>query len=162
MKAWQIFAVGVVVLVAALLLRSYEPMLAGLAAIAMVAIVVLGFLFRPRKEMFYLRTTVVVSEPDHLLAVEHDRIAVRVELVRLWLLFLPTFAAVAFLIVTSAKGNTWQFRLLDRFWETSSYPVILGIRAFQIVVVGLLSTWVYAPASMGHSNFLPITLPTPV
>jgi hypothetical protein len=67
--------------------------------------------------MFYLRTTLVVSEPDYPLSVKHDRIAVRVELARLWLLFLPTFAAVAFLIY-------------------------LGIRAFQIIVVGLLSTWV--------------------
>jgi len=114
MKAWQIFGAGVVVLVAALLLPSYEPILAGLAAIVMVAVVVLGFLFRPRKDMFYLRTTLVVSEPDYPLAVEHDRIAVRVELARLWLLFLPTFAAVAFLVVTSAKGTTWKFSLLDR------------------------------------------------
>jgi hypothetical protein len=142
MKAWQIFVLGVAVLVAALLLPSYEAILAGLAAIAMVAVVVVGFLLRPRKEMFYLRTTLVVSEPDFLLSVEHDRVAVRVELARLWLLFLPTFAAVAFFIITSAKGTTWDFGLLDRFLERGSYPVILGIRALQIVVVGLLSAWV--------------------
>jgi hypothetical protein len=142
MKAWQIFGVGMVVLVAALLLPSYEPILAGLAATVMVAVVVLGFLFRPGKDMFYLHTTLVVSEPDYPLAVEHDRIAIRVELARLWLLFLPTFAAVAFLIVTSARGTTWQFSLLDRFWETSSHPIFLGIRAFLVLVVGLLSTWV--------------------
>ena len=106
MKAWQIFAVGVAVLVAALLLPSYERILAGLAAIVMVVVVVVGFLFRPRKDMFYLRTTLVVSEPDYPLSVEHDRIAVRVELARRWLLFLPTFTAVAFFIVTSAKGTT--------------------------------------------------------
>ena len=80
MKAWQIFAVGVLVLVAALLLPSYEPILAALAAIVMGAVVVVGFLFRPRRDLFYLRTTLVVSEPDYPLAVEHDRIAVRVEL----------------------------------------------------------------------------------
>ena len=142
MKAWQIFAVGVAVLVAALLLPSYERILAGLAAIVMVVVVVVGFLFRPRKDMFYLRTTLVVSEPDYPLSVEHDRIAVRVELARRWLLFLPTFTAVAFFIVTSAKGTTWDLSLLDRFGETGSYPVYLGIRAFQIIVVGLLSTWV--------------------
>jgi hypothetical protein len=142
MKAWQIFAVGVAVLIAALLLPSYEPLLAGLAAIVMVTVVVLGFLFRPRKDIFHLRTTLVVSEPDYPLAVEHDRIAVRVELVRLWLLFLPTFAAVAFLVVTSAKGMTWNFSLLDRFWETATYPIFLGIRAFLVLVVSLLSTWV--------------------
>jgi hypothetical protein len=142
MKAWQIFAVGVGVLVAALLLPSYEPLLAGLAAMVMVTVVVLGFLFRPRKDIFYLRTTLVVSEPDYPLGVEHDRIAVWVELARLWLLFLPTFAAVAFLVVTSAKGTTWNFSLLDRFWETTSYPIFVGIRAFLVLVVGLLSTWV--------------------
>jgi hypothetical protein len=142
MKAWQIFAVGVAVLIAALLLPSYEPLLAGLAAIVMVTVVVLGFLFRPRKDIFHLRTTLVVSEPDYPLGVEHDRIAVRVELVRLWLLFLPTFAAVAFLVVTSAKGMTWNFSLLDRLWETATYPIFLGIRAFLVLVVGLLSTWV--------------------
>jgi hypothetical protein len=142
MKTWQIFILGVAVLVAALLLPAYEAILAGLAAIAMVAVVVVGFLLRPRKEMFYLRTTLVVSEPDFPLTVEHDRVAVRVELARLWLLFLPTFVAVAFLIVTSAKGTTWDFSLLDKFWDTGSYPLVFGIRAFQVIVVGLLSTWV--------------------
>lgn len=141
MKTWQIFAVGVAVLVAALLLPSYESLLAGIAAVVMIAVVVVGFCIRPRQEMFYLRTTLVVSEPDFPLSVEHDRIALRVELARLWLLFLPTFAAVAFFVVTSAKGTTWKFSLLDRFWETS-YPVLLGIRAFQIIVVGLLATWI--------------------
>ena len=142
MKAWQIFAVGVAVLVAALLLPSYEPLLAGLAAVVMVVVVALGFLLRPRKDTFYLRTTLIVSEPDYALAVEHDRIAIKVELVRLWLLFLPTFGAIAFLVVTSAKGTTWDFSLLDRFWEMSWYPVILIIRVFLVLVVGLLSTWV--------------------
>jgi hypothetical protein len=141
MKAWQVFVPGAAVLVAALLLPSYEAILAGLAAIAMVAVVVVGFLLRPRKEMFYLRTTLIVSEPDFPLAVEHDRVAVRIELARLWLLFLPTFAAIAFLVITSAKGTTWDFRVPDRFWETGFYLIILGIRALQIVVVGLLSAW---------------------
>jgi hypothetical protein len=142
MKAWQIFAVGVAVLVAALLLPSYEPVLAGLAAIVMVAVVVVGFFLRPLRDTFYLRTTLVLSEPDYALSLEHDRIAVRVELVRLWLLFLPTFAAIAFLVATSAKGTTWDFSLLDRVWYPGWYPVILVIRIFQLIVVGILSTWV--------------------
>jgi hypothetical protein len=108
----------------------------------MVLVVVLGFIFRPRRDTFYLRTTLVFSETDCRIAVEHDRIAVRIEVARLWLLFLPTFAAVAFLVVTSAKGTTWKFNLLDRFWEISSYPVFIGIRGFLFLVVGLLSTWV--------------------
>ena len=142
MKAWQIFVVGVTLLVAALLFRSYERILAGVAASLMVAVVVAGFLFRPRKAVFYLRTTLLLSEPDFPLSVEHDRLAIGVELARLWLLFLPTFAAVAFFIVTSASGRAWDFSLLDWFGEHGSYPVYLGIRVFQIMVVGLLSTWV--------------------
>jgi hypothetical protein len=141
MKSWQIFAAGTAVMVAALLLPSYEALLAGLATVAMVAIVLFGFLLHPHKEMFYLRTTLVVSEPDYALCVEHDRVAVRVEVARLWLLFLPAFAAIAFLVVTSTKGTTWNFSLLDRFWGIS-YPVALEARAFQILVVGLLSTWI--------------------
>jgi hypothetical protein len=140
MKAWQIFGAGTAVLMAALLLPAYEAFLAGLAAVAMVGIVVVGFFLRPRKEMFYLRTTLVVSEPEYPLCVEHDRVAVRVEIVRLWLLFLPTFAAVAFLILTSTKGTTWNFTILDKFCDIP-YVLLLGIRAFLIIVVGLLSTW---------------------
>lgn len=142
MKAWQIFVAGVAVLVAALFLPSYQAVLAGLAAIAMVAVVIIGFLLRPRKEMFYLRTTLVFSEPDFPISVAHDRVAVRIELARLWLLFLPTFAAVEFFIITSTRGTTWDFDLLDRFFENGSYPIVLGIRALQIIVVGLLSVWV--------------------
>ena len=94
MKAWQIFLVGVAALGAALLLPSYEPVLAGLAAIVMVTVVVLGFIFRPRKDTFYVRTTLVISEPDYPLVVEHDRIAVRVEVARLWVLFLSAYAQI--------------------------------------------------------------------
>jgi len=142
MKAWQIFAVGVAVLVAAALLPAFEPLLAGAAAIVVVAAVVLGFFFRPQRDTFYLRTTLVMSEPDCVLAVEHDQVAIRVELARLWLLFLPTFAAIAFLVVTSAKGTTWDFSLLDRIWEMGSYPVILVVRLFLALYIGILSTWV--------------------
>jgi len=142
MKAWQIFAVGVGVLVAAALLPAYEGLLAGAAAVAVIAVVVFGFLLRPRRDTFYLRTTLVMSEPDFALTVEHDRIAIRVELARLWFLFLPTLAAIAFLIVTSARGTTWDFSVLDSIWKMGSYPVILIVRLFLALYVGILSTWV--------------------
>lgn len=142
MKAWQIFGIGVAVLAAALLFQSYERILAGVATSLMMAAVVAGFLLRPRKNVFYLRTTLVVSEPDFPLSVEHERVAIKIELARLWLLFLPTFGAVAFFILTSANATTWDFSLLDWFGEHGSYPVYFGVRIFQILVVGLLSTWV--------------------
>jgi hypothetical protein len=142
MKAWQIFLLGAAVLVAAHLLPAYEQILAGVAAVSMIAVVVFGFVLRPRRENFCLRTTLMVTEPDHIVAIEHDQIAVRIELVRLWLLFIPTIIAIAFLIVTSANGFTWRFNLLDRLLDVPTYGSILIVRGFLVLVVGLLSTWV--------------------
>jgi hypothetical protein len=141
MKSWQIFVAGTAILIAAVLLPAYESLLAGLAAIALVIAAAAGFAFRPRREVFYLRTTLVLRERDHAVCVEHDRLAVRVELARLWLLFLPTFGALAFLVVTSAKGTTWKFSILGEFAARFSYPLFLVIRLFMLVVVGILSTW---------------------
>ena len=144
MKSWQIFAVGTAVLIAALL-PAYESVLAGLAALVLLAAVAAGFLLRPRRDVFYLRTSLVMREPDHAVCVEHDRVAIRVELARLWLLFLPTFAALAFLIITSAKGTTWKFSILhsvfgDLFGQPS-YFVLLATRLFLVIVVAIVSTW---------------------
>jgi hypothetical protein len=140
MKSWQIFAVGTAAAIAAYLLPAYESFLAGLAAIILVASVVAGFILRPRRDVFYLRTTLVLREPDHLVSVEHDRVAIRVELARLWLLFLPTFGGLAFLIVTSAKNVLWQFSILNFLGEPSN-PVLLGIRFFLVLVIGIIATW---------------------
>jgi hypothetical protein len=141
-KAWQIFTVGIAVLIAAVLLPSYEGILAGLAAVVMVAVVIVGFLLRPRREVFYLRTTQIFNEPDDIMSVEHDRVAVRVEIARLWLLFPPTMVAIAFLLVTSAHGTTWNFSFLDKLLQMPSYSVFLMIRILLLAVVGILSTWV--------------------
>jgi|HubBroStandDraft_4_1064222.scaffolds.fasta_scaffold03605_6 hypothetical protein len=147
MKTWQIFVVGMAALVAALLLPSYESVIAGVGALVVVAVVVVGFLVRPRKEVFYIRTSARIYDPDYAVAVEHDQIAVRIELARLWLLFLPTFGALAFLLVTFARGTTWNFSL----WNSSlmgkaavagPYPVFLLCRILLVIVLGLLSTWV--------------------
>jgi hypothetical protein len=147
MKAWQIFVVGTGALVAALLLPSYEWAIAGAGALVIVAVVLLGFILRPRKEVFYIRTSVGVPDIDYLVSVEHDRVAVRVELTRLWLLFVPTFGALAFLLVTFANGTTWRFSLwnssfMATFFEAGPYPVFLFCRILLAVVIGLLSTWV--------------------
>lgn len=144
MKAWQIFAAGVGVIVVGLLFPSYESKLAGMAAVVMVGVIAAGFLIRPRKDVFYLRTTLVVAEPDDVIGVEHDRIAVRVEVARLWLLFVPTFAAVAFLVVTYESGTTWKVDILDEFLigPTTRYPLFLGVRVFLVCVFGILSTWI--------------------
>jgi hypothetical protein len=145
MKMWQIFVVGAAAVVAALLLPLYESVIAGVGALAVVAVVALGFSLRPRKEVFYVRTTVRFADHDRNLCLEHNRLAVKVELARLWLLFVPTFLALAFLIVTAANGTVWKFSLLDRFLSDYSYHgyVFLMIcRMLLFVVVGALSLWI--------------------
>jgi hypothetical protein len=142
MKTWQIFVIGTVGLFITLLLTSYERILCGLAAILMVASVVAGFLVRPRKDMYRVRTTVLRRGLDGFLTVEHGQIAVRVELARLWLLFVPTFAAIAFLVVSSAKGLTWNISILDGLFNAFAIPIMAVINMFELGVVGLLSMWV--------------------
>lgn len=69
-----------------------------------------------------------VPDLDYLVSLAHDRVAVRVELARLWLLFVPTFGALAFLLITFANGTTWKFSLwnsgfMATFLEAGLYPV---------------------------------------
>src|SRR5579863_1401510 len=145
MKSWQIFVVGTLAAVAVFFLSAIESSLAGIAAILIVGAVIAGFCLPPHRDVFYLRTTVEVPDPDYALVVEHDRLAVRVELARLWLLFLPTFLAVAFLIVTFLKGTTWKISLLDSdsliWFQAGPYPVLLFFRLLIVAVFGLLAAW---------------------
>jgi len=114
--------------------------------VVILAVVVFGFLLRPQREVFYLRTKVSVPDPGYF-AMEHDRIAVRVELARLWLLFVPTFAAVGFLLITFARGTTWHFSLwnsppVEKYVDIGGpYPIFLFCRILVALVIGLLSTW---------------------
>lgn len=146
MKAWQILLVGTLGAIALWSFHAYESALAGIAAIASVMAVVFGFCLRPTKEVFYLRTTVQLPDPDYAVSVEHDRVAVRVELARLWLLFIATFTAVAFLLVTFASGTTWKISLLDSglvdWLSVGPYPVLLFFRLLVIAVFVLLTAWI--------------------
>jgi hypothetical protein len=146
MKAWQFFLVGTVGAIALFSFHAYESALAGIAALAIVAAVVIGFCLPPRKEIFYLRTAVRVPDPDYALAVEHDQIAVRLELARLWLLFIPTFTSVAFLLVTFASGTTWRISLIDfsmaNGLKLGPYPFILFLRFLVLGVFALLAAWI--------------------
>lgn len=146
MKSWQIFLVGTLGAIALFSFHAYESALAGVAAIATVAAVVFGFCLRPSKEVFYLRTTVHVPDPDYAVVIEHDQVAVRVELARLWLLFIATFMSVAFLLVTFASGTTWKISIIDSslvYWlNLGPYPVLLFFRFLVIAVFGLLTAWI--------------------
>jgi hypothetical protein len=146
MKPWQIFLVGMGGAAALFSFHAYESALAGLVAIAIVSAVVFGFCVRPRKEVFYLRATIQVPDPDYAVTMEHHQLAVRVELARLWLLFIATFTAVAFLLVTFASGTTWRISLIDstlvNWLNLGPYPVLLSFRLVVIAVCGLLIAWV--------------------
>lgn len=140
MKTWQIFVVGTVALVAAVLLPAYEAALAGIGALVVVSVILLGFVMRPRTDVFYVTTTIPKIVDGHF-CIEHECIAVRVEVARLWLLFVPTFSAAAFLSVTYARGSIWNFSLLGQFFENAATAYIL-CRAILLIIIGVLSTWI--------------------
>jgi hypothetical protein len=107
------------------------------------AAVAYGFVPVPRRDVFHVRTTTPVFDPDGALIREHQLLAVKVEVARLWLLFLPTFLAIAFLVITAAHGTTRKIRLLDRlFGAQSSYVIVMGCRILLVAVTAALSTWI--------------------
>lgn len=134
--------VAVVVFAAVLLFSAYEAFLEGFIALVLVAAVVIGFLMYPRREVFYVRTTIGLILPDGSQALEHDLLAVRVELTRLWLLFLPTILAVASLVFFAAAGPT-KFSSLN--WISSSQFAFVATTVCiypPILVLVLLSAWI--------------------
>lgn len=134
--------VAVVVLAGVLLFSPYEAFLEGFITLVIVVAVIVGFLMYPRREVFYVRTTIRLILPDRNRALQHDLLAVRVELARLWLLFVPTLLAVAFLVFFAAGGPTkfsslnWIFSSQFAFFATTVciYPPLL--------VLVLLSAWI--------------------
>jgi hypothetical protein len=140
MKSWQMFLVGVVALILLYFLPHYEQTIPGIAAVAIVIAVIVGFLVHPKREVFIVRTNHWNHTPDEA-SLEHNCLLIKVELARLWLLFIPTFLAVAFLVVAATRGSTWNFPLIDRFWNLRGYMVI-SIRVLVVVVWWTVSTWV--------------------
>jgi len=138
----RIALVGLFILAGVLLLSPYEPWLEGAIAIIMVAAAVAGFLMHPRREVFYVRTSVQLTDLDRNRALERDFLAVKVELVRLWLLFVPTSLAVAFLVFFAAGGPA-KFSYLN--WISLSrygYVVVFAMQYPPLLVLILLSAWV--------------------
>jgi hypothetical protein len=139
MKSWQIFLLGTIGLAAVLLLSGYERFIAGAGAVIIVAIVVAGFLAHPRREVFIVRTSNWIESPDDV-SLEHDCVVVRVEVARLWLLFIPTFLAVSFLIVAATKGTLWKYSLIECSTDIP-YFYLFG-RVLVLSVCGVAWTWV--------------------
>ncbi|MFZ1204685.1 MAG: hypothetical protein WBC67_12235 [Candidatus Acidiferrales bacterium] len=136
----KVLLIGVGMLAAMLLFTPYESMLEGAIAFGLVAAVLVGFSLHPRREVFYVRTTVNRSAGHW--ALEHDYLAVKVELARLWLLFLPTFLAVAFLVFFAAGGPV-KFSYLN--WIFSSRFAYAGFALCQyppLLVIILVYAWI--------------------
>src|SRR5260370_35347418 len=114
MKTWKVVAVGMLGMATMFLLPLYERLLAGATAVIVVAAVATGFFLGPRKEVFVIRITSGIPNPDHLV-LDNSQLALKVELAALSLLFLPTFLAVGLLVATAAKGTTCNFGLFGQF-----------------------------------------------
>jgi hypothetical protein len=106
----------VVALVAGVsLFTPYEAFVEVSVALAIFLAVVVGFLIHPRRDIYYVRTSVRLIDPDRRETLEHDFLAVRVELVRLWLLFVPTSLSVAVFVFFAASGPA-KFSYLNCFF----------------------------------------------
>lgn len=75
--------------------------------------------------------------------IDHDQLAVRVEVARLWLLFVPTALAVAFLVVTSANETVWRFSLMESFVHSQETAEIAWVVIrIPVYLVGL-GLWIW-------------------
>jgi hypothetical protein len=138
---WPVVVV-VFILAGALLFTPYEAVLEGFIALVMVATVVAGFLMHPRRDVFYVRTAKPVIDLDRNKFLEHDLLAVRVELVRLWLLFVPTVLAVASLVFFAA-GGPMQFSFLNWLFSSRYAPfAVLVLQYPPLFVLLLTAAWI--------------------
>lgn len=133
---------GIIVLAAVLLYGPYEGYLEGGIALTIFLAVVVGFLIYPKREMFYIRTAIGLRRPHQNRTLEHDMLAVRVELARLWLLFVPTILAVGSLVFLAAGGPT-KLSILNWIFSSqfASIPIIFFKYAPLLVLV-MLSAWI--------------------
>jgi hypothetical protein len=139
---FRALVVAVVVLAGVLLFSPYEAFLEEFVALLIVVAVVVGFLMYPRREIFYVRTAVRLIHPDRNRALEHDFIAVKVELARLWLLFVPTLLSVAFLVFFAAGGPA-KFSSLNWIFSSQFAPVALVLCQYPpVLVLVFLSAWI--------------------
>jgi hypothetical protein len=129
-------------LAAALLFTPLEVYLEGALALGIVAAAVVGFLIHPRREVFYVRTTVRLVDPDRNQALDQDFLAVRAELTRLWLLFVPTFLAAAILVSFAASGPTKVSYLNWIFSSRYIYLIFPFCQYPPLLVILLLSAWI--------------------
>jgi len=145
MKNWRVLAFGVAGFAIFVLLPFHEHIFAAVAAILIIAGALLGFLWQPASEIFYVQTLVFVEGSGHR-AMRRDRVAVKAELARLWLLFLPTITAVGLLLTIFARGAGWwgifwNIKPIQVFLENGAIFGLWSLDAFLAGVILLLSAW---------------------
>ena len=133
----------VVALVAGVsLFTPYEAFVEVSVALAIVLAVVVGFLIHPSRDIYYVRTSVRLIDPDRRQTLEHDFLAVRVELVRLWLLFVPTILSVTVLVFFAAGGPS-KFSYLNWFFSSRYAYFVASFCLYPpLLVFVLLVLWI--------------------
>ncbi len=141
MKASAIFVLGLLGLFFVFFISS-ERGFAIVAASLVLFFVVFGFAVRPARDVYYVHTkhTEHVPLEYRALHVVHDCIAVRVHLARLWLLFLPTFAAIGFFTIAAVHG----LRGLPGPYEEAGGGIVVlySMQPVLWIVLAILSAWV--------------------
>jgi len=144
MKPWQILPLGIAALIALMLLPLYESYIAGAMAMFIIAVVIIGFCLQPRQTFYRVHTKAKRTGVGGQKFREHNLLAVKLELARLWLLFFPTMLAVSFLVITAAHESTWHFKVLDRWFNGIQPYAYLYFRVTTIIVavtITLLTAW---------------------
>jgi hypothetical protein len=124
------------------LFTSYEAWIEGLVAVLIVAAAVAGFVMHPRRELYYVRTTVRRISANRKQVSEPDVVAIKVELQRLWLLFLLAAGSEAILVFLVA-GSPTKFSVMNWLFSSTGglLPMTLYFYAALFVLV-LLAAWV--------------------
>jgi hypothetical protein len=125
------------------LYTPYEIVLERILATLLVLAVVIGFALHPTTEIFYIRTTARLREPGGHEVSECDLLAVKVELVRLWLLFLPTFAAVALLVLSSTTQSSFLNDITSSSFAPFWFVPLEGLFAIAMIVLAGLGMWIH-------------------
>lgn len=130
------------ILAGVLLFTPYEAFLEGSIALIIIAAAMVGFSMHPRREVYYVRTAVPQIDADRNRSLERDFLAVRVQLARLWLLFVLTFLAVAVLVFLAAGGPV-KFSYLNWIMSSRYGFFLFGLCVYApLLVLLLLSAWI--------------------
>jgi hypothetical protein len=139
----RVAQLGFLMLVVTLLFTPYEATVEAITAFAFVVAVIAGFVFHPRKDVFYVHTNLRARDGRGNYTKERDVVAIRVELVRLWLLFIPTMIAVGLLVFYGAQGILGRYSALNELLTgTRSVPLAYALTFVSFGVLLLLRVWI--------------------